>query len=132
VWPCCWFTSQPGHFNSALLVCSISWWRRVCHRCGVGCDPRKITLCLMVGYMMCWAWVVRWTLLVMTMTWWTQFVWGDLCHIWAQVPCCVLCTAHSFMCLNTEPCTYVQGIATHSCMQHPVSVKRSCLLRGSF
>jgi hypothetical protein len=66
------------------------------------------------------------------MTQWTQFGWGDLCHIWAQVPQCVLCTAHSSMCLSNEPCTYVQGITTHSHVHHPVTVKRSYVLTGSF
>ena len=61
-----------------------------------------------------------------------SLVWGDLCHIGHKFPDGVLCTSHSPMCLNNEPCTYVQGIATHSYMHHPVTVKRSCLLKGSF
>jgi hypothetical protein len=61
-----------------------------------------------------------------------SLVWGDLCHIWAQGPWCMLCTAHSPMCLSNEPCTYVQGIATRSYMHHPVTVKRSYVLKLSF
>jgi hypothetical protein len=75
---------------------------------------------------------MRWTLLLKTMTRWIQFDWGDLCQIWLQVPPCVLCTAHFFVCLSNEPCAYVQRIATHSYMHHPVTVKRSYLLKGRF
>ena len=132
MWPCCWYTSQPGHFSSALALCSILWWRHKYHHCGVGCDTWKITLCVMVGYMVFWAWVVRCTLHVKTITRWTQFGWEDLCHIWVQVPRYMLCTARSFMCLSSDTCAYVQGIATHSYMRHPVTVKRSYLLKGSF
>lgn len=58
---------------------------------------------------------------------------GEICATFrCKFPDSVLCTAYSSMRLSNEPCTFVQGIATHSYMHHPVTVKRSYLLRGSF
>ena len=34
--------------------------------------------------------------------------------------------------VSNEPCTHVQGIGTHNYMHHPVTVKRSYLLKRSF
>jgi hypothetical protein len=59
-------------------------------------------------------------------------VWfGEICATFGQkYPDGMLCTLHSSVCLSNDPCAYVQGIATRSYMHHPVTVKRSYVLKG--
>ena len=124
--PAAGFTLQPGYFISALVVCSILWWRRKCHHCGKlpsvwWLDTWCAELGLWDGHYVCSLWPDGHSLV------------GEICATFGhKFPDGVLRTAHSSMCLSNEPCKYVQGIATHSCMHHPVTVKRSYVLKWIF
>jgi len=93
-------------------------------------DPWKITLCVMDTW--CDELGLRDGRYVWSLWLDGHGLVGEICATFMYKFPHMCYVRHSSMHLSNEPCTYVQGLATHSYMYHPVTVKRSYLLKGSF